>query len=144
MKTLRRLLLLTALGLAGSVATEVAAEVVVVVDARSGIDQLSRSDVVNIFLGRRRVLPNGITALPVDQPTAGGLRGEFYRKLVDKDLAAINAYWARLIFSGKTTPPLPAASAAEVLHIVSKPGGIGYIERSQLDPRLRVVFEFER
>jgi ABC-type phosphate transport system substrate-binding protein len=143
MKAIRRFLLLTALGLAGGVATEVAAEVVVVVDARSEIEQLSRSEVINIFLGRHRVLTGGIAANPVDQPTASGLRGEFYRKLVGKDLAAINAYWARLIFSGKTTPPLQATSAAEVLQIVGKPGGIGYIERSQLDSRLRVVLEFE-
>lgn len=120
-----------------------AAEVVVVVDARSGIERLSRDEVINIFLGRHRVLPSGIGALPVDQPGASSLRGEFYHKLVGKDLAEINAYWARLIFSGKTTPPLQARSNGEALaQIIGVPGGIGYVDRDQVDSRLRVVLDF--
>lgn len=139
MQAFKRLLILFALGLA----SHSHADVVVVVEARSGVDRLSRDEVINIFLGRHRKLPTGIAAVPVDQPVAGGLRGEFYRKLVDKDLAEINAYWARLFFSGKTVPPLAAESAADVLALVTgRPGGIGYVERSHLDPRLRVVLEF--
>jgi ABC-type phosphate transport system substrate-binding protein len=119
------------------------ADVVVVVDAKSAIDHLTQDQVINIFLGRHRKLPSGIAALPVDQPVEGNLRGEFYRKLVNKELTEINAYWARLYFSGKTTPPLQATSAAQVLaHVLGTPGGIGYIEKSQVDARVRVVLTF--
>jgi ABC-type phosphate transport system substrate-binding protein len=118
------------------------ADVVVVVGAQSGIERLSRDDVINIFLGRYRRLASGIAAVPVDQPAASGLRAEFYRKLTDKDLAEINAYWARLFFSGKTSPPLQASTAAEAQHLIAGiPGGIGYVDRSQVDHRLRVVLD---
>lgn len=119
------------------------ADVVVVVDAKSGVERLTQDEVINIFLGRHRKLPTGIAALPIDQPLAGGLRAEFYRKLTDKDLAEINAYWARLYFSGKTRPPLQANSTSEVIsHVVGTPGGIGYLERNQADARVKVVLSF--
>jgi ABC-type phosphate transport system substrate-binding protein len=119
------------------------ADVVVVVDASAGIDQLTRDQVINIYLGRHRQLPTGIAAVPVDQPATENLRAEFYRKLVDKEVAEINAYWARLYFSGKTTPPVQAASVADVLkHVLGKPGGIGYMDRGQVDHRLRIVLAF--
>jgi ABC-type phosphate transport system substrate-binding protein len=115
-------------------------EVVVVVSAKSGVEQLTQDEVMNIFLGRHRKFSTGIAAVPVDQPTSTGLRAEFYHKLVDKALAEINAYWARLYFSGKTTPPLQAKTTSQVIaHIVDNPGGIGYLERDQVDSRMRVV-----
>ena len=119
------------------------AEVVVVMDAKSGVERLTQDEVINIFLGRHRKLPNGIGAVPVDQPVEGGLRAEFYRNLVGKDLSDINVYWARLYFSGKTQPPIQPTSAQEVFnHIVRTPGGIGYIDRAQVDARVKVVLSF--
>ncbi len=118
------------------------AEPVVVVNARSSVTQLSQDEVVNIFLGRYRRFPGGGAATPIDQPEGNPLRAEFYRKLVNKDLDQINAYWSRLIFSGKTLPPKSAENAAEVLRLLSaNPGGIAYIERNLLDSRFRIVME---
>lgn len=119
------------------------AEVVVVVDAAAGIERLTQDQVINIYLGRHRKLPTGIAALPIDLPPTDKLRTEFYRKLVDKDLSEINAYWARLYFSGKTTPPMQANTTAEVLkHVIGKAGGIAYLDKSQVDPRMRIVYTF--
>jgi ABC-type phosphate transport system substrate-binding protein len=121
----------------------VSAEPVVVVNARSAVPKLSRDEVINIFLGRYRQLPTGETALPIDQPEGSALRSEFYRKLVNKEPNEINAYWARLIFSGKTAPPKEALSPAEVVSsLLAHPGAIAYLERSQLDARFKVVLEF--
>jgi len=121
------------------------ADPVVVVNARSGIERLSQDEVTNIFLGRYRKLPGGGTALPVDQPESSALRAEFYRKLVNKDLNEINAYWSRLIFSGKTSPPRQSETGAEVLAwLAVNPGGVAYVERSQVDRRFRIVLEFVR
>jgi len=120
------------------------ADVVVVVNARAGIDRLSSDEVINIFLGRYRKLPSGIAAVPVDQPAGSATKAEFYRRLTNKDLAEINAYWARLFFSGKTSPPLQAGSAGEALQMIATiPGSIGYVERGQVDHRLRIVLELD-
>lgn len=134
--------LLVALSCLGS---PLGAEPVVVVNAASTIGQLSQEEITNIFLGRYRRLPSGDTALPIDQPESSALRSEFYRKLVNKDVNEINAYWSRLIFSGRTSPPLQAASVADVtVLLLARPGGIAYVERTQVDKRLRIVMEFPR
>jgi len=126
-----------------SYAAPAIAEPVLVVNARSGVSQLSQDEVINIFLGRYRRFPGGGGATPIDQPEGSPLRAEFYRKLVNKDLDQINAYWSRLIFSGKTPPPKQAANAAEAIQLIlSHPGGIAYLERNQVDSRFRIIMEF--
>ncbi|CAK0742630.1 hypothetical protein CCP3SC15_1200008 [Gammaproteobacteria bacterium] len=76
----------------------------VIVNPESGVEMLSREEVINIFLGRYRKLPSGIMAQPIDQADQTG-KALFYKLLVGKELSEINSYWARLIFSGKTKPP---------------------------------------
>ena len=141
MKVLLSTLFLVLSGLGSAVN----AEPVVVVSAASSLRQLSQDEVVNIFLGRYRRLPNGDTALPIDQPESSPVRADFYRRLVNKDLNEINAYWSRLIFSGRTSPPLQASSAADVMvWLLGQPGGVAYVDRTQVDKRLRIVMEFAR
>lgn len=141
MRTWRLILfmVLCGLGAAGC------AEPVVVVNAASAITRLSQDDVVNIFLGRYRRLPTGDTAVPIDQPENAALRTEFYRKLVNKEPNEVSAYWSRLLFSGRTSPPLQAVTANDVAVLLAgQPGGIAYIDRSQVDKRFRIVMEFPR
>jgi hypothetical protein len=137
--------LLFALILALLAWTRVEADMVVVVNAKSGVERLSMDEVVNIYMGRYRQLPSGLPAVPVDQPDAMPEKARFYRLLVNKDLSEINAYWARLIFSGKTSPPRQARSAAEVVEWVAKQrGGIAYLDRAEVDSRMKIVIELER
>jgi ABC-type phosphate transport system substrate-binding protein len=138
---MRALTLSLLIGLLGMIELA-SADVVVVVNARSGVERLSRDEVTNIFLGRYRRLPDGVTAMPIDQPESSALRAEFYRKLVNKNLSEINAYWSRLIFSGKTAPPRQAEHGAEVPNLLAaNPGAIAYLERSQVDRRFRIVLD---
>lgn len=144
MNALKRLslLLLIIPWLLGSAHAQDMAKLVVVVNAASGVDALTREQVINIFLGRFRQLPTGMAALPVDQPAEQPLRADFYRQLVNKSPAEIRAYWARLVFSGKTAPPQGAKTQDEVLQwLAERPGAIGYLRADQLTPQLKVVFE---
>lgn len=137
----RRLLLLCSIFWLLLVA-EVRAELVVVVNARSGVAAMSRNEVVNLFFGRSRQFFNGIEAQPVDMLDAHPDRARFYAALVGKDLAEVNAYWSRQVFSGRLPPPVKVATPEEVLKwVVSHPGGIGFVELSKADARVRVVYE---
>ncbi len=120
-------------------------DIVVVVNPASGVESLSRNDVINIFLGGFRRLPSGIPALPVDLPQGNPVREEFYRLLVGKNPAEINTYWSRLIFSGKTRPPLQAARVEDAQAMVlGSVGAITYLDRSKVDGRFKIVFELSR
>ncbi len=135
-----RLLLIVLLLILQPIA-ESLADVVVVANPRSGIESLSRDEVINIFLGRFRQLPSGLPAQPVDLPATQPEKAIFYLRLVNKDLAEINSYWSRLVFSGRTKPPVQANSTDDLLEFIAKtPGAIGYIERSRVDGRVKLVF----
>lgn len=119
-----------------------AADWVLIAHPKAGIERLSQDEVINIFLGRYRRLASGVSAEPLDQPADSALRARFYRQLVDKNLAEINAYWARLVFSGKTRPPAIASSSEDAIQRVSlHPESLAYVEKSKVDARVVVVFE---
>lgn len=120
------------------------AQLAVVVNARSGVAVLTRNEVMNIFLGRYRQFFNGQEALPVDLVDSNPDRARFYQSLVGKDVSEINAYWARLVFSGRVRPPVQVVGADEVLkYVANNPGGIGFVDLSKVDARVRVVFELK-
>lgn len=115
---------------------------VLIANPKARIGRLTQDEVTNIFLGRYRRLASGVTAEPLDQPADSALRARFYRQLVDKSLAEINAYWARLVFSGKTRPPGVASSSEDAIQRVSlHPETLAYVEKSRVDARVVIVFE---
>jgi ABC-type phosphate transport system substrate-binding protein len=121
-----------------------AGDLVVIVSADSGVEKLSREEVVNIFMGRYRKLPNGAVAIPLDVEGESAERADFYQKLLGKSLAEVNAYWARLVFSGRTTAPVAVATQREVLdRVVRDPNAIGYVERRNLNKNVKVVYELK-
>lgn len=117
---------------------------VVIVNAESGVTAMSRDEVINVFLGRFRQLPSGLAARPLDLPAAHPERERFYRLLVDKRPAEIRAYWARLLFSGRISPPdEPGGEAAVLAKVAADRQAIGYLPTPPKDPRVRVVHLFE-
>ena len=118
-----------------------ATDLVVIVNPASGVERMSRDEVTSIFMGRSKKLPSGITALPIDQTTDGD-KPKFYKELINKELAEVNSYWARLIFSGQGSPPRQADNAAEVIEIVSgNKGAIGYVSRAAADKRVKIILD---
>lgn len=116
------------------------AENVIIVHPKNNLDALAPQAVQDIFLGRTRVFPNGKFALPIDQ--SSGLRADFYQKLTARPISQINAYWARIIFTGQASPPLQLPDDTAVLQTVREnEGAIGYVERSSVDDTVRVVLE---
>ena len=116
------------------------AELVVVLNAQSSVEQLSKTQVVNIFLGHSRELPNGVAASPVDLPFGAPEKASFYQLLVNKDLDQIAAYWSRLVFAGSTSPPVQASSVQDALqYVATHRGAIAYMDRRSADTRVKIV-----
>lgn len=142
---LRRLLIACVVAVALPLATMAEEELVVIANPSSGVDKLTRDEVIDIFFGRRRQLPSGIAAMPLDLPASSPEKARFYRRLVGKELSEINAYWARLVFSGRTQPPSQAQNTEEMMSLVNNnPGALGYVGKSDVGPRAKIVFELGR
>lgn len=121
-----------------------AASLAVIVNPASGIAQLTRSQVIDIFLGRYRKLPSGAVAMPIDLRIDTPERKLFYFLLVGKDLPQMSSYWARLVFSGQAAPPFPVPDARTALDLVAtNPNAIAYVELATVDKRVRMVLELK-
>ncbi|MCE1183549.1 MAG: hypothetical protein LWW81_14770 [Rhodocyclales bacterium] len=121
----------------------VQADMVVVVSARSGIAVMTRNEVVNIFLGRTRQFFNGNEVRVVDMAEGHPDRARFYQGLFGKDPSQVDAYLSKQWFSGRGQPFARVDNSEEVVRwVLNYPGGVGYVDASKVDARVRVVFEF--
>jgi ABC-type phosphate transport system substrate-binding protein len=136
-------LLILALHAAGAVhAADAPSKIVVIVNPASGVEKLTRDEVIDIFLGRYRKLPSGRVALPIDVAEEGAERARFYQLLVKKSPAEMSSYWARLVFSGTTSPPFQVPDTQTALDLVqSNPNAIAYVDRASVTSKVRVVLE---
>jgi ABC-type phosphate transport system substrate-binding protein len=124
---------IAAAALSASMAAQ--AEVVAVVGASSAQGSMSKDEVAQYFLGKSTALT------PIDQPESAAIRGEFYKKVTDKDASQAKALWSKLVFTGKATMPKEVGSSADVKKAVAaNPKAIGYIEKSAVDSTVKVVF----
>jgi len=116
------------------------ADIVVVANKENQIEMLTKKQIIDIYMGRKSTFPNGEVVLPIDQATDSTTRKLFYQNLVDKTVSEINAYWARLLFSGRATPPRVVENGSSVINIIKKNKSvIGYILLEDLTDDVRVL-----
>ncbi len=108
-------------------------DIQVIVNAQSQLTQLNRKQVMSLFLGRARSFPNGKSTKAFDYQIGSQLRENFFEWLTGKSIADIDAYWARLRYSGRTSPPRVIKDIDAILIIVAQnQSAIAYIR--QQDP----------
>lgn len=94
----------------------------------SEFEELTRSKVRMLYRGKAKSLQGKRVEIS-DWPESSIQRAEFYRFLLGKDTAQMNAYWASLSFSGKARPPkeIHTASVESLLNWLDEnPNRIGY------------------
>jgi ABC-type phosphate transport system substrate-binding protein len=148
-KALHCLVLLIGFALITSPLSWAGGDLVIIVNKSNKTNSLSRDEVKNIFLGKRSVWTFGGNILTCDlvEGDAGegdSARAVFAENFLHKDLHVLKSYWIKMIFSGRSRPPVTKKSAAEVKKFVSiHKDAIGYIYRQDLDDSVRelpVVF----
>lgn len=113
--------------------TYTVAEIVIIGNLENDQQTLTALQVQDIFMGRTRAFPNGEFVSPYDQLE---LRTSFYQSLTNRPIEQINAYWARLMFSGQTSPPKKTADDENVIKKVQEnKGAIGYINKESFNEK---------
>ena len=120
----------------------------VVVNPATGITELSKTKLVNLYMGRDRHLDQQILALPLDIQGNHPAKAEFYRRLINRDIAEVNAYWVRVMFSGQASPPPEMDSFAAIAKLIKDNlGTIAYVPETILAQwpveDYRVVYRLE-
>ena len=118
------------------------AELVVIVNNENVAD-ISVTMIRRIFLGKTKRFPGGGVAVPLDQDEGAVDRGVFHTKVLNKSGSQLKAYWSKLVFTGKGTPPKGISTAQEVRSMIANnPNMIGYIDSSLADDSVKVVGRF--
>ena len=119
-------------------------EVVVIVHPSATFDSMSADDVSRLFLGKSKKFPDGTPAIPLNQDDGASARDTFNEQVCKKNASQYKAYWSKLVFTGKGTPPKDAGDGNGVKSLVaSNPNMIGYIDAGLVDASVKVVFKLD-
>ena len=113
----------------------------VIVGKDSSFPSLDLDSAKKIFLGRE-ISMNGQNIALVYQGE-GATRTDFETKVLGKTGSDLTAYWSKLIFTGKATPPLEAGGDDGVKALVGRiNGSVGYVSDGAVDDSVKVLYKF--
>jgi len=114
--------------------------IIVNADNTSGIDV---ETVKRIYLGKSKAFPYGSRAIPLTFETGDSLRDTFNKDVLGKSESQYSAFWSKLVFTGRGTPPEMISNEEEMLTLVAtNPNTIGFIDESKVDGSVKVVSTF--
>ncbi|MDP4527693.1 phosphate ABC transporter substrate-binding protein [Alkalimonas delamerensis] len=104
--------------------------------------ELGQDEVSRLFMGRAGEIA-GVPLVPLNLTDAHPLKGQFDEVVLGRSSSQIKAYWSRLVFTGKGTPPKEVSSESEVMALVANnPNIIGYVALDKVDDSVRVAATF--
>lgn len=111
----------------------------VIVNASNPMTSISYENVSRIFLKKSSKFPNGISAAPVDLPGNSPIRERFSEDVYGQSASAVDAYWQKLIFSGRDIPPAQKSEKGVLDFVRSNEGAIGYVSATADTSGVKVI-----
>lgn len=113
----------------------------VVVNKLNPVDELSRSELIDLFMGKYVAFPNDVKAIPVELTGDNKIKVDFYQSLVGMPLSRVNAYWSRLRFTGRKRATVFKSNENDLIaFIIANKLAIGYLPQSLITDDLKVVY----
>ena len=120
-----------------------APNVVVIANPSAQISTIGADEIARLFLGKTKAVA-GQKLTPVDQDKTSAVCEAFYRSVVGKSPSQLRAYWSKLVFTGKGSPPQEYSTDADVVAAVaSDPELVGYVAASAVDASVKVLLEVQ-
>ncbi|MFT6735249.1 MAG: ABC-type phosphate transport system substrate-binding protein [Polaribacter sp.] len=124
-------------------ATNYAVADVAIIVHPSNTSTFDKSTIKKIFLGKKKSFSNSRIAILLSSPPKSTATEEFNKKVIGKSRNQVNAYWSKMIFTGKGTPPQEMPSTDEIISaIAANPDAIAYIDSSEVTDAVRIVATF--
>ncbi|MGI5310728.1 phosphate ABC transporter substrate-binding protein [Rheinheimera sp. WS51] len=109
------------------------AEIAVIVNPANS-SALTSDELTRLYTGRS----SAFTAINLVESSP--LRSEFDEKGVGRSSAQLKSHWAKLVFTGKGTPPTELETQADVIDYVSKNiNAIGYVDSANVTDAVKVI-----
>lgn len=100
-------------------------------------------EIAKIFLGKTRTFSDGSPVLPLNLAEGNPQREAFTSTVLGRTSSQLKAYWSKLIFTGKGSPPKEMASDAEIIAAIeSDRTAIGYVNASSAKGNVKVLHKF--
>ncbi|WP_057829925.1 hypothetical protein [Colwellia sp. TT2012] len=124
-----------------SVIVQAQEPIAVVVNKINPVDELSRSELIDLFMGKYVAFPNDSKAIPVELKGDHAIKVKFYKNLVGMPLSRVNAYWSRLRFTGRKRAAVFQSNEDDLIaFIIANEQAIGYVPQSLITDDLKVVY----
>ncbi|MCF6436168.1 MULTISPECIES: phosphate ABC transporter substrate-binding protein [Pseudoalteromonas] len=122
--------------------SKASAEVSIIVHP-SNTSTFDQETIKKIFLGKTKSFTNGRSAILISASASDPASDEFNTKVIGKSSSQVKAYWSKILFTGKGTPPQEMDSSKDVISAVSSnPDAIGYVDASATTDSVKVVATF--
>tara|TARA_B110001454_G_C12679541_1_gene417391 strand:+ start:652 stop:1092 length:441 start_codon:yes stop_codon:yes gene_type:complete len=96
-----------------------------------------------MFLGKSKSFDNGKVVILLSPKTGTSASDEFNKNVLRKTAPQINAYWSKMIFTGKGTPPQEMESADDIISaIAGNKDAISFVDTSSVTDAVKVVATF--
>jgi len=128
---------------------ETCAEIVVIVNQKNPVQTMTPRQISDLYLGRTRHFDTGkgnasLAAVVYEQPKNSPLREAFFHALNGMSVDRVNAYWARLRFSGEVLPPKTLTDSLAALETVQRDrNAISYVDSSVVSKSVKIVLRLK-
>lgn len=119
--------------------------IAIIINKSSKLEKINLKKLKKLYLKKVRKI-NGIKIIPIDNIS---IRESFYKLVVKRDLRRVNAYWAKMVFSGKKQPPIAFENDERVItsindkdtinKVIATKNSIGYVLESSLNESIRLL-----
>lgn len=121
--------------------TSFAGSINVIVNKSVKLESLDKDTIKAIYMARRNEFPGGQKVVALDASEENALYEKFYNNVLHKNVADINAYWSRKLFTGGGSPPRQIGSREELIEMVANnPQFIAYVEGDVSSEKVKVVY----
>lgn len=115
------------------------ADFAVIVNKDNPVVSMGKSDVKNIFLGKKTFWPDG-SGIDVYLQRAGKAHRSFVLEILRKSPQQLSMYWKQALFSGTGIPPNQLQDDQSVIKAVAdNAGAIGYIAPEHIDTTVKAL-----
>lgn len=111
-------------------------EILVIANKASGLSELSKSELRQIYMGGTLSHKYNAVNLPLEDP----IRKRFNTSVIGLTENRIQSYWAQLLFTGRSKPPEVLSSVMEVIQLIAQADHtVGYVSSNTPLPENIVV-----
>ncbi len=116
------------------------ADIVIIANLNSKIETITKEQAKNLWLGKSKKLPGTGRIKILEHKKESQLKLTFHEIITQKNQIQLNAYWAKIIFTGMATPPKSIRTDSEIIEIVShKTNTLGYIDSKSINKNIKVL-----